>query len=180
MHAGCCPTPSKQCIHCTYHSERPHAVLSSILLRAVVHRITMHLLIDLVCCYAGGLRSTQSTSALTSMPAWSPASAHRALNVHRTHGSQTALNYLSRHSSPSSLPRVPKSAESSLAFAQSAHVVAASLLASPEKRCASGQSHGQSRDWSHDAHWPSSPSWQSPKGFSGKLNDSSQGLAALR
>lgn len=128
-----------------------------------------------ICC-AGGMRSTQSTSALSSIPHRSPAAAFRALKGHRTHGSQTALNFLAGNCSPSSPHRIPSALEMPQDFAQSAPVVGEGLLASEGRNLPHGQSHG----WSHDAIWPSSSNPSGSREGSRRVNDSSEGLAALR
>ena len=123
-------------------------------------------------------------SALSSIPHRSPVASHAAMKGHRTHGSQTALNFLAGNCSPSSPHRIPRTAEAPEGLAQSAPVKGEGLLASEERNL----SHGQSQGWSHDAHWPSAsgssgtrtspPS--SARNCSWRLNDSSEGLAALK
>ena len=135
-------------------------------------------------CCAGGIRSTQSMSAISSIPHKSPSSSH--MKGRRTHGSQTALNFLVGNCSPSSPHRVPRTADMPQDLAQSAPVSGGGLLASEARNPSHGQSHG----WSHDAHWPSvsgspgprtSPSPSSfPREGVRRLNDSSEGLTALR
>lgn len=136
-----------------------------------------------VCC-VGGMRSTRSTSALSNITHKSPVATRRAMKGRRTHGSQTALNFLAGNCSPSSPHRIPRSAEVPQGLAQSAPVSREGLLASEGRNL----SHGQSYGWSHEARWPSANSSPSSKSSpppssrecSWRLNDSSEGLAALR
>lgn len=123
--------------------------------------------------------------AISSIPHKSPSSSHKAMKGRRIHGSQTALNFLAGNCSPSSPHRVPRAAEMPQGLAQSAPVMGEGLLASEARNLSHGRSHGQS----HDAHWPlasgspgprtSPPSSSSRDGIR-RLNDSSEGLAALR
>ena len=121
----------------------------------------------------GGIRSTQSTSALSSIP--HRASAHRALKGHRTHGSQTALNFLSLNCSPSSPHRIPRALHHPQDVAQSAPVMGEGLLASD----GGSSSHLQSHGWSHDPVGSSVNISLGPKDCR-RLLDSAEGLASLR
>ncbi|DBB15695.1 TPA: hypothetical protein ACH3X3_003902 [Trebouxia sp. C0006] len=85
------------------------------------------------------MRSTKSTSALGLIPTnVSHSATHRAIKGHRTHGSQTALSFLSGGCTPSSPHRIPRAAEEPLDLIQSAPVVGAGLLADDD----SHSSHG--------------------------------------
>lgn len=168
------------CIDSAHIHGRPTAQIVKVIM-------TMHSLAMLhhnVCC-VGGLRSTQSMSAISSTPDRSPVASHRAMKGHRTHGSQTALNFLAGSCSPSSPHRIPRTAEVPQGIAQSAPVMGEGLLASEGRNLSHGQSHG----WSHDVHWPSSSSSpgsrtslppSSLRECSWRLNHSSEGLAPLR
>lgn len=85
------------------------------------------------------LRSIKSTSALNLTPiSPSHSASHRAINGHRTHGSQTALSFLSGKCSPSSPHRIPKAVEQPLDVTQSAPVMGVGLLGTNGLK-----SHGQ-------------------------------------
>lgn len=136
---------------------------------------------------AGVIRSTQSMSAISSIPHKSPSSSsHGAMKGRRTHGSQTALNFLAGNCSPSSPHRVPRTADMPQGLARRAPVRGEGLLACEAKDLSHGQSHG----WSHDAYWPSAsgspgprtsppPPSSSREGIR-RLSDDSEGLAVLR
>ncbi|KAA6420872.1 MAG: hypothetical protein FRX49_09261 [Trebouxia sp. A1-2] len=97
------------------------------------------------------MRSTRSTSALGLIPTnVSHSATHRAIKGHRTHGSQTALNFLSGGYTPSSPHRIPTAAEQPLDLVQSAPVVGAGLLAddhSHSSHVLSGSMNSQQKAW---------------------------------
>lgn len=164
----CMPIHSP-CLHaeCTIH-RRSHDMSNQNL-----QRLLDILFSILLFGCTGGMRSTQSTSALSSIPY--RASAHRVLKGHRTHGSQTALNFLSVNCSPTSPHRIPRALHHPQDFAQSAPAMGEGLLASEGGNLSHGQSHGRSRD-------PVRSSSGSSLGAKDcrRLLDSSEGLAALR
>ncbi len=117
------------------------------------------------------MRSTRSTSALGLIPTnVSHSATHRAIKGHRTHGSQTALSFLSGGYTPSSPHRIPRAAEEPLDLIQSAPVVGVGLLADDD----SHSSHG-----SH-ALLGSMNSPQKAWGRGRGCCDNSEALAGLR
>ena len=122
------------------------------------------------------MRSTQSTSALSWIVNQPHDAHHRAVKGHRTHGSRTALSFLSGGWSPSSPHRIPRALEtaprnigaagnmvaSSLAITQSAPV-SEGLLANDGLRLAHGRSHGHPHGQPHG--WqPGQISWPAKSG----------------
>ena len=111
------------------------------------------------------MRSTQSTSALSQIVNQPPETRHRAVKGHRTHGSQTALTFLSGGWSPSSPHRIPRALETAprnieaagkmvanaLDITQSAPA-AEGLLAHDGVQLAQEHSHGHLHGQSHG--WP--------------------------
>ncbi|DBA98574.1 TPA: hypothetical protein ACH3X1_014377 [Trebouxia sp. C0004] len=90
------------------------------------------------------MRSTRSTSALDLIPTnFSHSAAHRAINGHRTHGSRTALSFLSGGCTPSSPHRIPRAAGQPLDLIQSAPVVGAGLLTDDDSHSSHGKGHSQ-------------------------------------
>ena len=125
------------------------------------------------------MRSTRSTSALGLIPtSFSHSAAHRAIKGHRTHGSQTALSFLSGGYTPSSPHRsLPRAAEQPLDLTQSAPVVGAGLLADDDCHSSHGNGHSQ-----HGSHvlLGSMNSPQKAWGRGRGCCDNSEALAGLR
>ncbi len=111
----------------------------------------------------------------------SHSASHRAIKGHRTHGSQTALSFLSGGFGPSSPHRIPRAAEKPLDLTQSAPVMGPSWLANDEGTLARGLSRGQSHGHHGSDIGPGSSS--SPQSFWGRSRgrqDNSEALASLR
>ncbi len=124
------------------------------------------------------MRSTRSTSALGLIPTnVSHSATHRAIKGHRTHGSQTALSFLTGGYIPNSPHRIPRAAEEPLDLVQSAPVVGAGLLADDDSHSPHGKGHSQ-----HGSHVLLG-SMNSPQKAWGRGRgpcDNSEALAGLR
>ena len=125
-----------------------------------------------------GMRSVQSTSALGCISSNFHGACHRAIQGHRTHGSQSALNFLYPNSSYSP----PRVGEVEQALTQSAPTLGAGASAHDVHNVACGQawgpSHGRSRGQKRGVDPSGSAS--DPPNCSRSCSDNCEALAGLR
>lgn len=125
-----------------------------------------------------GMRSVQSTSALGSISSEFHGACHRAIQGHRTHGSQSALNFLYPNSSYSP----PRAGEVEQPLTQSAPTLGAGMSGHDVQSVACGQAWGSLHGRSHGQKGVVDPSGSAsdPPNCSRSRSDNSAALAGLR